>query len=178
MLRGQGDTVEAVLGCDDPGVHNLFDYFSAPDDGVAVTAMETGPKAVGLPTVLAKRVDPYQHMGSLESLLTGVAYDEVVTQDRFSNPLGDSEVEGEWLITLTDVLRDTLAAATPEMLVEVALPWAHDEELARTVEPADLSSFLTRLTDMARAAHAHSHRLYCLITRTDAARWNLRPGTA
>lgn len=156
---------------------NLFDYFSAPDDEVALTALETGPETAGLPTVLAKRVDPYLQMGSLESLLTGASYEEVITRERFSEPLGSPEIEGKWLITLTDGLRDALTAATLERLAEITGAWARDEELEGKVDLADLASFLRTFAGAARSAHGQGHHLYCLISRSDSAQWELRPGT-
>lgn len=86
------------------------DYFLAPDDHIAVTALpDGGPVATDLPTVEAKNVDPVVNLGNLESFLTGLPYDEVVALPRQGAPVSD--VSGDEVESV--ILTVTVRCATP-----------------------------------------------------------------
>ncbi|MFF1916794.1 hypothetical protein ACFVYE_35580 [Streptomyces sp. NPDC058239] len=68
---------------------------------------------------------------------------------RFCELLNDPEHEGPWLVSLTDTLRDALAAATPERLLETATAWTHTED-GGGQDPGLLADFLERLGELAR----------------------------
>ncbi|MCX4763009.1 hypothetical protein OG562_18895 [Streptomyces sp. NBC_01275] len=143
---------------------NIYDYFSAPDDEAALAAQERGgPEEAGLPTLSAKGIDPCVELGKGQSLLTGLAYDDVVKLPRFADLLGDPEGANGILVTLADELRDALATATPELFRQVAEPWSRIEEFPPGMYPEDLVAFLTELAEMAVRARSEGHRLYCVI---------------
>jgi hypothetical protein len=139
------------------------DYFLAPDDGIAVTALpDGGPVSTDLPTVEAKNVDPVINLGNLEALLTGVPYAEVVRLPRQGRPVSDvssGDVE-QIIIAVTDSLRDALATATPAALDEAGTRLAATEEQAGS-DPAGVTDFVRRLAGL--AARADGWHLYCYL---------------
>ncbi|MFB9388412.1 hypothetical protein ACFPM3_06145 [Streptomyces coeruleoprunus] len=143
---------------------NLYDYFSAPDDDAARSAFDDGPRAAGFPTYLTKGIDAYVQLGAAEGLLRAEPYSDVTAHPRFGHLLSDPEDEARWLTTLTDELRDALAAATPQRLGAVAVPWSQIEEFQGQAAPEALAEYLQGLASLARHAQASGHRLYCLMS--------------
>jgi hypothetical protein len=133
------------------------EYFVAGDDEAALAGLVPGgPSAAGLPTVFSKNLDPVVTMGTLESILTGRPYDEVVDAPRQGRPVSDPEESPEaFIISITDTLRDALTEAGDAELTEAAVAWAGTEELSG-VDPEGLAGFLKLLRDIAQQG-----RLYC-----------------
>ena len=130
----------------------------------AVT-VEFGPAWPGFTT---RGWEPTVLMGTLEELLTGRPYDAVAADPRFASSPGSGPADADdVVVTLTDTLRDALAAASDRRLTEVATSWSRTEELQQagwehtTVE--DHAGFLRRLRDLARTAAVDGHRLYCHV---------------
>ncbi|WP_405715708.1 MULTISPECIES: hypothetical protein [unclassified Streptomyces] len=145
---------------------NLYDYFSAPDDPTALAAFDQGVEEAGHPVLPVKGIDPYVQLGQAEGLLTGTPYDEVSSLPRFNRLLSSPEDESRWLVTLTDELRDALAAERPGGFGAVAETWSRIEEFGGVVPPDELAGFLMGLADLAERARTHPepHRLYCLMS--------------
>ncbi|MFE6662981.1 hypothetical protein ACFVFH_05365 [Streptomyces sp. NPDC057697] len=145
---------------------NLYDYFSAPDDPTALAAFGQGIEAAGLPVLPVKGVDPYVQLGRAESLLTGMPYDDVTVLPRFNRLLSSPEDESRWLVTLTDELRDALAATGSGGFTAVAETWSRIEEFGGDTPPHELAAFLDALADLAEEARTRPgpHRLYCLMS--------------
>ncbi|MFD4671625.1 hypothetical protein ACFWNN_17950 [Lentzea sp. NPDC058450] len=135
----------------------LYDYFAAPTDELAATAIDGGP-VHRFPTVETKSLDPAVVMGQLEELLTGRSYDEISDDPRCGEDVA-IEHDGEVLVlTVTDGLRDALAAAGD--LDEVAVRWAAIEELDG-FDPEVLAEILRDLRSLAAEAKKNGERLYC-----------------
>jgi len=135
----------------------LYDYFAAPSDDAAAATIIGGPKR-RFPTVETKSLDPAVVMGQLEELLTGRAYDDVAEDPRWGDGVA-IEHDGDVLVlTVTDGLRDGLAAA--DDLDEVAVRWAEVEELDG-FDPALLADVLHDLKALAAEAKRNGERLYC-----------------
>ncbi|MCG8928432.1 hypothetical protein [Lentzea sp. CC55] len=133
------------------------DYFAAPSDELAATAIEDGP--VGLfRTVETKSIDPVVVMGQLEELLTGRPYTEVVRDPRCGHGVAVEHDGNVAVLAVTDGLRDGLAAAGD--LDEVSVRWAGIEEL-EGFEAAVLAEVLAELRDLASEARKNGERLYC-----------------
>ncbi|WP_067509559.1 hypothetical protein [Actinoplanes sp. TFC3] len=134
------------------------EYFVADDDQAALAALgSSGPASVGLPTVEAKNLDPVVVIGTLESLLTGVPYDEVTADPRQGHAVSDPEASPEeHVIAITDRLRGALAAAGDAELGEVGARWGRTEELDG-FDPEFLTAFLVDLAALAR----RDGQLYC-----------------
>lgn len=141
----------------------LYDYFAAPSDELAVTAVETGPVAVPFPAVQLKGIDPIVQFGTLEALLTGVDYDTVTTNPRWGRVLTLLDDGERVVVSLTDGVRTALADADAARLREVAEPWSRTEELDGWAEPDDLAAVLVELAALAGQASARGDQLYCWI---------------
>jgi len=139
----------------------LIDYFTASSDADAERVLpgSGGPAALGFDTVPARGIDPAVVLGNLESIITDRPYDEVTAAVRQCHLLTDGEADG-FVVTVTDTLRDALAAASSERLRQAAGPWAATEELAGTA-PAVLADALEQLAALARRALERAHHLYC-----------------
>lgn len=138
----------------------IYDYLAAADDTAAAALLEADLAEAGVPLLSVKGVDPAVDLGGLEAALTGLSADEVGRDPRAAALLTDPAHEGLWMMTLTDRLRDALAAATASERERAAAAWAAGllPEGADTSGPA---GFTEALADLARAAAARGHRLYC-----------------
>ncbi|MEU0879053.1 hypothetical protein ABZ345_10680 [Lentzea sp. NPDC005914] len=138
----------------------LFDYFAAPSDEVAASVIDGGPAAHGFTTVPAKGLDPAVVLGKLEELLTGRAFDEVVVDPRAGGGVAVEHGGELMVLTVTDELRDGLAAA--DGLGEVAVRWAGIEELGGS-DAEVLEDVLGQLKELAATAVEKDERLYCWV---------------
>lgn len=125
----------------------------------------TDPMLPVYDTASVKGIDPLVQMGTLEELLTGRPYDEIVTDERMRDSVLADRNGGERLIcNLTDTLTATLASASDERLEQVAEPWSRTEEFWGTADPVVLAEFLRDLAGLARRAEANGQRLYCWVS--------------
>lgn len=115
-------------------------------------------------TVSAKGIDPVVQMGTLEELLTGRPYDEVVDDPRSGRDLASRNGGERLVLTLTDALAAALVATSAERLSEVAVPWSRTEEFWGEHDPIELAEFLRDLSALARRAAGAGHRLYCWLS--------------
>jgi len=143
---------------------NLYDYFAAQDDETAAGTLEDSPDPNRFEVIDVKGIDPAVQLGTLEALLRGIAYAEVTAQPRHSMLISNPGAESRWVVTLTDTLRDALADATAEQLVQVAVPWSHTEEFSGRGDADLLADLLGRFADLARNARARHDRLYCWMS--------------
>lgn len=134
----------------------IFDYFAAPSPDAAAATIEwiggpSQPPAVGLTkrrglfarransdgpgaapvayrTVRDAGVDPVVQAGTLEEILTGRSFEEIL--DAHGAVSVAERDGGQRLVSkISDGLIDALAAATPAALVAAAEPWAETEVL-------------------------------------------------
>jgi hypothetical protein len=138
---------------------NIYDYYAATDDTQALVLFENDCMDDPFGTVGLKGADPYLILGSVEAHLTGMSEEQVESDPRFCEVLSDPEHEGHWLVSLTDTVRDALAAATPERLLQAATAWTLTED-GDGQDPALMTDFLGRLAELARDAGTR-RRLYC-----------------
>ncbi|MFI0406267.1 hypothetical protein [Actinomadura sp. 3N508] len=143
----------------------LYGYFAAADDDDAVRAIvrdDGEPSGTGYDQLVIKGIDPVVELAPAEALLTGRPEDELKSDPRHGGlvgMLGEGEVV---VVSLTDPLRDALAAAQPASLREVATAWANtDDAFYYPADPDDLTDFLEQLSGLASRAMARGARLYC-----------------
>jgi hypothetical protein len=142
----------------------VTDYFSASSDAAAASVIDrlggprepsTGPSAEPpFDTVEAKNLDPVVMLGTLEALLTGRDYRDIVAGQDDYHLL---------VLTVTDEIQAALAAASDKRLAEVAVPWSRTEEM-RGADPKELAELLGKLASLARRAAGRSERLYCWVS--------------
>jgi hypothetical protein len=144
----------------------LFDYFRAPDASTAAAALERpggpttpDPDAPVLDAVAGKGFEPEVMMRTLQSLLTGVPYDELPEGEL----LAMEGADGPWIVQLSEELRDALAGAQPSRLPAVAEQWVRTEEFWDQPPAAEVLPFLGEVTALARRARQAGERLYCWV---------------
>ena len=133
----------------------LFDYFRAPDASNAVAVLErvggpTSPDldAPVLDAVAGKGFEPEVMMVRLQSLLTGVPYEELPDGEL----LATGGEDGPWIVQLSEELRDALADAQPSRLPAVAEQWVRTEEFWDQATATEVLPFLDEVTALARRA--------------------------
>ncbi|MCX2954198.1 hypothetical protein [Lentzea sp. NEAU-D7] len=137
----------------------IYDYFAAPSDEVAAAVIDDGPTGL-FRTVEAKWFDPLVVMGTLEELLTGRPYTEVLADPRWGHDVARESDGGPLVLSVTDGLRDGLAGMDEP--IAVAAVWSRTEELDG-YDPADLACVLDELKDLAAEAVRSGERLYCWV---------------
>ena len=115
-------------------------------------------------TVSAKGIDPVVQMGTLEELLSGRAYDDIVEDPRSGKVLASMNNGTSLVLTTTDSLLTALAASPEEQLIHAARTWSETEEFWGHGDPVQLADFLRELAGLARRAQIAGHRLYCWVS--------------
>jgi hypothetical protein len=144
----------------------LFDYFRAPDASTAAAVLERlggprDPEAPPLDAVAGKGFEPAVMLRRLQSLLTGVPYDQLPEAE--VELLAMEGEDGPWIVQLSEELRDALADAQPSRLPAVAEQWVRTEEFWEQPPAAEVLPFLGEVTALARRARQADERLYCWI---------------
>lgn len=143
------------------GVGVLFDYFRAPDASTAAAVLDQLGGPIGLDeldVVDGKGIDPEVMMRTLQSLLTGIPYDELPWGEMLAMT---PDLEGPAVEWLTVELRDALADAEVDRLPGVAERWVHTEEFWDRWTAPDVLPFLYEVTALARRARQAGELLYC-----------------
>ena len=105
----------------------------------AATTNGTDPEQTVFDTVSGNNIDPVVQLGTLEELLTGRSFDDVMDDPRSGHAVADRDGGERLVLTLTDALSAALASATDESLEQVAVPWSQTEEFWDAADPADLA---------------------------------------
>jgi hypothetical protein len=151
----------------------LFDYFTAPTPEAAAATIDwvggpSQPPAPSTPepsaasayrTVQDTGVDPVVQAGTLEEILTGRSFDEIL--DSLADPVAERDNGERLVLKVSDGLVDALAASTPESLAEAARPWSRTEEFGGVGDPVTLSELLIELADLARYARDRGDSVWC-----------------
>jgi hypothetical protein len=142
----------------------LFDYFRAPDASTAAAVLERlggprDPEAPPLDAVAGKGFEPEVMLRTLQSLLTGVPYDQLPEGEL----LAMEGEDGPWVVQLSEELRDALADAQLSRLPAVAEQWVRTEEFWDQATAAEVLPFLGEVTALARRARQAGERLYCWV---------------
>lgn len=172
----------------------LTDYFTAPSDPAAAAALdglldltpeahaadremhrhtpETAARprlqiaAGGTPVLFGKGVDPVVSLGLLEAVLTGRTYERVLDDPRQGDLVADND--GAAVLTVTDTLRDALAARDAAALDRDGRAWtaALRADAGPGPEPASEETavrFAMVLSELATGAAARGDHLYCRV---------------
>lgn len=165
----------------------LFDYFAAPGAAAAAETIDwvggpsrppntTPPVRRGLfgrrpnasdavpqaayRTLNDTGIDPVVQAGTLENLLTGRSFDEILTANAGAQ-VAVRDGGQRLVLKVSDGLVDALSAATADSLADVAEPWSHTEEFWGAGDPEELAGFLTELAALARHARGEGQSVYC-----------------
>ncbi|GCD21280.1 hypothetical protein ACFO3K_03015 [Cellulomonas algicola] len=151
VLR-QGDGMMWAMGL-------LTEYFVAPTDEAAASVHSD---SIPAHAVDGGGIEPVVHLGTLEELLTGRTFEEVL-DDAPTSPVADRHGGEELVVRLTDALTRALADVSDGRLDEVAVSWSETDEL-EGADPADLAAFARALSALARRARAEGAHLYCWLS--------------
>ena len=124
----------------------------------------TDPELPVFDTVAVKGIDPVVQLGTLEELLTGRAYDEIVQDPRGGRVIASRDSGTRLVLRLSDSLMGALVLATGELFAAVAIPWSQTEEFWGQGDPEVLADFLNDLAGLARRAQERGHHLYCWVS--------------
>lgn len=114
-------------------------------------------------TLSVHGIDPVVQLGTLEELLTGRSFDDIL-DDPSADEIAFDDDGDRMVLRLNVALPQALIAATTQSLAEVAVPWAQTEEFGGDAEPADLVEFLTGLQELAQRSASRGERLYCWVS--------------
>lgn len=164
----------------------LFDYFSAACDEAAASTISfpggpgrsaaqptrsgfkirrsRAPQQPVFDTVPVKGIDPLVQLGTLEALLTGQDYDQIVAGPRAGHVLANQDGGQRLVVTLTPEIQAALADADAERLASVAIPWSQTDEFWGQGDPDILAGLFGELADLARRARARNESLYCWVS--------------
>lgn len=171
----------------------LCEYFAAPSDAAAAVVVDRlgGPAdatgapvptkrglfrhkaepvrapagaAVAYPTVDGGGIEPVVQLATLEEILTGRTYDDVIEGLEEGNVVAERDGGHRLVVRLTPTLTAALSDADPDTLAAAALPWSQTEEFWGEADPAPLAGFLARLADLARGARERGDTLYCYVS--------------
>ena len=164
----------------------LFDYFAAASDEAAASAISlpggpgvppsppqrrgwlrgrqaSAPAVLSFDTVSAKGIDPLVQLGTLEAMLSGRDYEQIVASPRAGHMLANQDGGERLVVTLTDELQAALADAHDDHLTAVAVPWSQTEEFFGQGDPQMLAGLLHELAELARRARDKDEHLYCWV---------------
>jgi hypothetical protein len=124
--------------------------------------LRRGRKPEPLPTVDLKGVEPFVQMGTLDEILTGRSFDDVL-QDTSAEIIAERD-DGERLVArLTRTLQEALARADTMRLKDAAARWSATEEFGGVADPVELGECLVELAGLARTAELQRQRMYCWL---------------
>ncbi|GAB4062124.1 hypothetical protein GCM10028777_00880 [Angustibacter speluncae] len=119
-----------------------------------------------LDTLELRGIDPFVQLATLEAIMTGRAYEDVIQDERHGRAVAEDDEGVAAVVTLTDSVRDALAAADEAELARVAPLWLRTEEFAvRDDEDREFfTGLFADLAALARRAHADELHLYCWMS--------------
>lgn len=106
-------------------------------------------------------IDPIVQMGTLEEILTGRDYDEVVSENRV---IADADGGEQLVVRLSAELTAALSDATDATLADAAARWSQTEEFWGAADPTDLAEQLRELGGLARRAIEDANKVYCWLS--------------
>lgn len=141
----------------------LSDYFSAPSDEEAVRAVTKVLSELPYDVLQTKGLIPEYHLVPVEAFLRGCSVEAVEAGSRHGKVLASVDDGQVMVMTVSDELTASLAAASSEQIADAAESWSHFEDFQGT-DTSRLSVVLGDLADLARRAIARGEHLYCKIS--------------
>lgn len=145
----------------------VTDYFAAPTDEVAATALHipggpSTPEAGSLPrfdAVVLPSVDPFVMLAGFAQALSGRPYGEITADPRHGALVGSSGDEGPWIVAVADDLTKDLASAAPDRVARAARDWLR--ETSPPIPPHRLTAAVLDLAELAGRAVTSGRSIYC-----------------
>lgn len=134
--------------------------FVASSEAVEQWNIEQGLTPPDWPAIEFKRLETVK-LGTLESILTGVPYDDI-DQDDLHNLVRQGGPEGPWISRLRQPLVDALSSLEDIRIPVVAAEWADTDEFkvrpSDKASPADIEDLSARLAEMRGLAQVGRQR--------------------
>ncbi|MEU8949334.1 hypothetical protein [Streptomyces sp. NPDC048489] len=144
----------------------IYGYFAAADDDDAVRAVmreDDEPTATGYDGFDVNGMDPTVDLLPAEVILSGRSATTIQADPRHGHLIATADDGQLFCLSLTDALRDALAAADHGSLHQVARAWSASDVFSTPPDPDGLAEFLEQAVDLASRAVGRGHRLYCWI---------------
>jgi hypothetical protein len=142
--------------------------FVAPPQAFEQWDIGEGLTPADWPAIEFKRLDPVK-MGTLESILTGVPYDDV-DQDELHALVRHGGDEGPWIVRLRQPLIDALATLEDSRIREFGAAWADTDEfkLRPSDKPSkadieDLSMAIGEMSSLARVSKERAEPMFLMM---------------
>lgn len=140
----------------------LSDYFSAPSDQAAAHAVTEILSTSSYDVIQMKGLSPNYHLVPVEVFLTGRSTEEIKESPRHGRHLASVDDHQVVVVTVSDELMASLAAASSQQLAEAAESWSRFEDFQGS-DTSGLVDFLGELASLAQRATAKKEHLYCKI---------------
>jgi len=114
----------------------------------------------GLHVVATKGFDATSDLGMIEEFLSGIPYDTILARPRTSHVLAERHDGENLVLTISDELRQVLAASSATELSAAAERFIEWNGRGNAWAPADL---LIELSALARGAIERGEHLYCWV---------------
>lgn len=123
-------------------------------------AVDTAPL---FPTVAGNGIEPVVQLGTLEALLTGRTFDQVLDAGA-REPVAQRDGGDRLVLRVNDALVDALVSTPDDRIEAVALPWSRTEEFWGAAHPEVLARFLHDLAALSRGARDRGDTVYCWVS--------------
>jgi hypothetical protein len=145
----------------------LCDYFVAPNDASAAPTLDWvgGPSqppdgATAFPTVPMPGIEPLVMMGTLDGILTGRSFDDVLA-DPSGHEVASADGGERIIWALPDSIQDALAESDDTRLRDTAARWVTTDEFWGQGDATEAGDGLIALREMLRVGRQSGQRLYC-----------------
>lgn len=136
----------------------LIEFFIAPDDAAAATALDGGPEGRFTTVSDYGSFLVFQAMVEWESLLTGREISDLLDADEPRTVADD----GGTVFAASPALQRALTTADEATLADLGRRWKQDPEgVAADFDPEMIDSLLQDLAELARTAGDQGYNLYC-----------------
>jgi hypothetical protein len=141
------------------GLSRIAKTVAAPPD------QTPGPAEPVYDTVEVKGIDPVVMISTLEAILTGVSYEEIIAGPRAGQVLDDRDGGERLIVALSDEIQEALASADQETIDRVVPEWLRTEEFGMTAgwSVPDVARIVGDLAGLARRAKERGDKLYCWV---------------
>jgi hypothetical protein len=141
--------------------------FVAPPEAVEAWDLN-GLTPSAWPALEFKRLDPVK-LGSLEAILTGRTYADIVADER-TQLVRNGGADGPWIMAVRPALTNALAVLAPDAATTAARAWADTDEFKvrlsdppRPQDVAELTGLLTAMANLAKRSLQDGQSLYLLM---------------
>ncbi|MFE5209453.1 hypothetical protein [Streptomyces sp. NPDC056600] len=140
----------------------IVDFFVAPDDPAAASALGGGPEP-GPAAFSCGNLDPEEAVLHWEALLTGGRWDDLADEGE-PRTVAEARHGESWIFALSPCLVRALATAGPDRLRSAARDWARlSAEAGAALETEVAKEILREVAALATVVAEREGGLYCRV---------------